>query len=155
MKKLLLTLSAAAFVSASTFAQSKSLNAAPAEDVSSTSQETTTTVQFVSETYDFGALKEGDKAEATFTFRNTGKEPLIIKNVKPQCGCTVPSYSKDAIAPGSEGSITATYRTTPGIINKSITVISNAGTNTLWLKGNVEKAPTSSVPANNTSMIKK
>ncbi|SRR5690554_3414291 len=112
-------------------------------------------IEFVKETHDFGNLVEGDAAEAEFTFKNTGKEPLILQNVRPACGCTSPYWSKDPVAPGETGVIKAAYGTKgrPGAFNKSITVNSSAGTNVIWIKGNVEKAPANSAPKN-TSLIK-
>lgn len=41
------------------------------------------------EKHEFGRLMEGTVAEHTFELSNTGKEELIIKQVKPTCGCTV------------------------------------------------------------------
>ena len=41
------------------------------------------------EKHEFGRLMEGTVAEHTFELANTGKEELIIKQVKPTCGCTV------------------------------------------------------------------
>jgi hypothetical protein len=110
---------------------------------------------FSNEVHDFGTVAEGPAADYEFQFKNTGKEPLIIETVHASCGCTTPSYSKEPIAPGKSGTIKASYNTVgrPGPFTKSITVTSNAGTKVLTIKGSVEKAPTSSVPENN-SMIK-
>ncbi|MBL7717325.1 MAG: DUF1573 domain-containing protein [Flavipsychrobacter sp.] len=110
---------------------------------------------FTNDAHDFGTVAEGPAADYEFQFKNTGKEPLIIESVHASCGCTTPSYSKEAIAPGKSGSIKASYNTIgrPGAFTKTITVTSNAGTKVLTIKGNVEKAPASSVPENN-SMIK-
>src|SRR5688572_7101524 len=43
--------------------------------------------------YDFGTIKEGDKVNYTYKFKNTGAAPLIIQSVQPSCGCTVPNWS--------------------------------------------------------------
>ena len=37
--------------------------------------------------------------DTIFTFTNVGKEPLIISNAKAGCGCTVPQWPKEPIAP--------------------------------------------------------
>lgn len=112
-------------------------------------------VAFSTETHDFGTVAEGPAAVYEFEFKNTGKEPVNIESVHASCGCTTPSYSKEPILPGKSGTIKASYNTVgrPGPFTKSITVNSNAGTKILTIKGSVEKAPTSSVPENN-SMIK-
>lgn len=105
--------------------------------------------------HDFGTVPEGPDATFEFKFRNTGKEPIIIEKAQPSCGCTVPSFSKEPVAPGAMGTISVAYHTKgrPNAFTKSITVVSNAGTKALSIKGNVEKAPTTSVPES-TSMIK-
>ncbi len=69
----------------------------------------TTTMKFEETTYDFGVITDGDKVRHTFSFTNTGKEPLIISNCKGSCGCTVPQCPKDPIAPGDGGEITIEY----------------------------------------------
>ena len=35
----------------------------------------------------------------------TGTQPLMISNATGSCGCTVPEYPKEAIAPGKEAEI--------------------------------------------------
>ncbi len=106
--------------------------------------------------HDFGTVQEGPDATCKFTFVNKGKEPMIIQKAQASCGCTVPTYSKEPIAPGATGTIDVAFHTMgkpAGPFNKSITVTSNAGVKVLNIKGMVEKAPTTSVPEN-TSMIK-
>ncbi len=105
--------------------------------------------------HDFGVVPEGPDATTEFTFTNTGKEPIVIQKAQPSCGCTVPSFSSEPILPGGKGTINVAYHTKgrPNAFTKTISVVSNAGTKVLTIKGNVEKAPTGSVPENN-SMIK-
>jgi len=105
--------------------------------------------------HEFGTVPEGPDATCEFTFVNTGKEPIIIQKAQPSCGCTVPSFSNAPVAPGATGTINVAYHTKgkPNPFTKTITVVSNAGTKVLTIKGVVEKAPTGSVPENN-SMIK-
>ncbi len=106
--------------------------------------------------HDFGTVLEGPDATCKFTFTNKGNEPLVIQKAQASCGCTVPTYSKDPIAPGQTGTIDVAFHTAgkpAGPFNKTITVTSNAGTKILNIKGSVEKAPATSVPEN-TSLIK-
>lgn len=112
-------------------------------------------LEFTELTHDFGTIMEGPDAKCVFTFVNKGKEPIVIQKAQPSCGCTVPSFSSDPVAPGATGKIDVAYHTQgkPNAFSKSITVVSNAGTKLLTIKGTVEKAPTSSVPEN-TSMMK-
>ena len=83
------------------------------------------------EVYDFGTVKlSNDTLVANFYFKNSGQDTLLIESVKPSCGCTVASFPKDAILPGTGGVIVLKYfRNTEGIINKSATIHSNATTN--------------------------
>ena len=62
-----------------------------------------TTLALSEANFDFGKLKKGDHVEHIYEVTNTGKNPLIISQVKPGCGCTVPDYTKDPILPGQKG----------------------------------------------------
>jgi len=74
--------------------------------------------------HNFGILEYDGDGKCKFSFTNTGKEPLIIKNVKTSCGCTTPSYSKEPVQPGQEGYVTARYDTKrTGTFHKTLTVI--------------------------------
>lgn len=95
-------------------------------------------------THDFGTVPQNVPASYTFTFKNTGKEPLIITNVAASCGCTQPEWTKEPIKKGEKGFIKATFNAaSPGVFNKTVTVVSNAKSSpiTLTLKGEV-KTPT-------------
>ena len=89
----------------------------------------------------------------TFEFKNTGNAPLIISNAKGSCGCTVPEWPKEPIAPGAKASIKVKYDTSrQGVINKNVTITSNAvnaAEKIIYIKGNVLPAPESGAPVNN------
>ena len=91
--------------------------------------------------YDFGTIKEGTQATHTFTFKNVGKAPILISNVKPSCGCTAPEWSKDPVLPEQTSSIKVVYNSKgrPGSFYKTVTILSNASKNdiALKIKGNV------------------
>lgn len=97
-------------------------------------QETTEEVKngpamtFEEDKHDFGDIRQGDKVEHTFTFENTGNEPLIISNVQVTCGCTATEWPRDPIAPGEEASITIMFNSAGkmGRQNKVVTIVSNA-----------------------------
>ncbi len=92
-----------------------------------------TTVQFEKSEHDFGKLKQGDVAEYSFKFTNTGKEPLIIENAQGSCGCTVPSYPKEPVAPGASGEILVKFNSAGK---------SNAQQKTVTLTANTEPIQT-------------
>lgn len=55
--------------------------------------------------FDFGSVKAGEVVNHTFKFTNTGNRPLVISKANATCGCTVPEWPKDPIAPGAKGEI--------------------------------------------------
>lgn len=83
--------------------------------------------EFAENSFDFGDMKQGDKKEHTFTITNTGKEDLLIRNVRTSCGCTAVAPSKKVIAAGETAPIKVTFdsRGKRGRQSKSITVITN------------------------------
>jgi hypothetical protein len=91
-----------------------------------------TTIAFSETDHNFGDIKKGEKVEHIYEVTNTGTNPLIISNVKPGCGCTVPDFTKDPILPGKKGKITLHFDSTnfDGAVNKAADVFVN-----------VEKAP--------------
>lgn len=102
-------------------------------------------IAWVESTYDFGDIQQGDKVEHTYTFKNSGNEPLIITNVQVTCGCTTPKgFPKDPIPPGESGQITVAFNSTGkvGKQNKVVTVVSNSvgDTNQVSFTTNVLKS---------------
>ncbi len=110
-------------------------------------------IDFSKETHDYGTIKYGADGTCTFEFKNSGNEPLIISNAKGSCGCTVPVWPKEPIAPGAKGVITVKYDTKrAGAINKTVTITSNAvnePNKIVRIKGNVLPAPEDGTPINN------
>ncbi len=106
MKKLALAL--AAFVlTTSLFAQKK------ADDVA----------KFKTDVIEMGKLKQDNPTTAVFEITNISKEPLIIEQANPTCGCTIGDYTKEPIAPGKTGYIKATYNAKNlNIFEKHLTV---------------------------------
>lgn len=84
-------------------------------------------IELKSETIDYGTVnKEDDNGIRVFEFTNTGDAPLIIKDVKSTCGCTVPTKPKEPILPGKTGKIEVKYNMSTGPIRKTITAETNA-----------------------------
>lgn len=91
---------------------------------------------------DYGTIQQHDNGVRAFKFTNRGRAPIVISRVKTSCGCTVPTYPKQAILPGKSGVIEVKYATNRlGKFSKSLTVFSNAdeGQKRLQIKGNVVK----------------
>jgi hypothetical protein len=78
-------------------------------------------------THDFGAMKEGDVKEYAFQFKNNGNVSLVIETAKGSCGCTVPEFPKEAIAPGGSGYIKVKFNSKGkvGPNSKKVTIIAN------------------------------
>lgn len=103
---------------------------------------------FEEEVIDYGNIAQNDNGLRTFKFTNRGRAPIVISKVKTTCGCTVPTYPKQAILPGETASIDIKYATNRvGSFSKTITVISNADEpqKKLRIKGNVIAKPKSSI----------
>lgn len=80
-----------------------------------------------------------------FEFKNTGKTPLLIQDVKTSCGCTAAEKPSEPIQPGKKGVIKVKYDTKRvGDLHKTITVTTNVQTEpiVLTIKGTVLPAET-------------
>lgn len=104
-------------------------------------QDTTTSssaakITFEESSYEFGDIYQGDRVEHVFKYTNAGTEPLILSNVKTTCGCTVPSFSREPLAPGASDEILVKFNSAGkmGLQNKVITITSNAVNNTERIK---------------------
>lgn len=101
-------------------------------------------IKFETTSHDFGTITEGTQATYKFEFKNTGDAPLVLKNVRPSCGCTTPHWPRKPIMPGDKSQIKAVYNSSgrPGRFHKSITVTTNVpdrSTHVLYIKGKVVK----------------
>lgn len=107
-------------------------------------------IEFEKTVHDYGDVPYNGNGKCEFRFTNTGNEPLLIQKPKSSCGCTIPSWPQEPILPGESDIIKVTYRTNrPGIINKTVTVTSNARKNStvvLRIKGRVLEQPTEVLP---------
>lgn len=77
--------------------------------------------------YDFGTITSGEKITHVYTFTNTGDAPLVLSNAKGSCGCTVPSWPREPILPGEQGTIEVTFDSTnkSGAQSKRVTLTAN------------------------------
>lgn len=96
---------------------------------------------FAEELYDFGSVSQGEKVQYSYEFKNEGKTDLIITSAKGSCGCTVPSWPKEPIAPGASGKIDVVFDSNgkSGKQHKKVTIVANTmpATNVVALKGEV------------------
>lgn len=88
--------------------------------------EKNTQINFAEKNHDFGKIMQGNMVSHTFEFANTGEAPLVIMDAKASCGCTVPQWTKEPIAPGDTGQVEVTYNGSgSGQIHKTVTVFAN------------------------------
>jgi len=87
-----------------------------------------TMIEFPAPIYNFGKVKEGDVVTHAFRFKNKGNAPLFIVNAQASCGCTVPSFPKEPVAPGGEGEIVVKFDShhRKGHQQKNVLITSNA-----------------------------
>lgn len=101
------------------------------------------TMDFSDTTHDFGKMHEGEAASYAFKFKNNGKAPLLIAKAAGTCGCTVPDYPHEPIAPGAEGVISVKFNSAGkiGLQNKSVNIFtnSNKGTHVLNITAEVSE----------------
>ncbi|MEA3316635.1 MAG: DUF1573 domain-containing protein [Bacteroidota bacterium] len=133
MKKTIFTLLLIAITSISVFSQEEEIK-------TNKEDKNLPDIFFKVKDHDFGTIQYKEEAIYKFKFTNTGKEPLLLTNVRSSCGCTVPTWPKKPIKPGKKGEIAVKYNTR--ILNsfsKSIMVFSNAKTSQvrLTIKGKV------------------
>lgn len=99
------------------------------------------TMDFTDTSYDFGKMHEGEAASHEFHFKNNGNAPLLIANAAGSCGCTVPEYPHEPIAPGQSGVISVKFNSQGkvGAQNKSVNIFtnSNKGKHMLHIKADV------------------
>ena len=85
--------------------------------------------------HDYGTIERGADGNSVFTFTNKGQKPLVLSNVRASCGCTVPQWTKEPVAPGGKGEIKVNYNTNiAGNFNKTITINSNAANSVVILR---------------------
>ncbi len=134
MKKILISLLFVGLVVSSAYSQKEINTNQDTQDIPE--------IYFENTTHDYGNIKYGSDGLCEFAFKNTGKEPLLLTNVKASCGCTTPTWPKEPIKKGKKGTIVVKYNTKIiGSFTKTIRVYSNAKTSPVTLKitGTVSK----------------
>ncbi|MFT3824461.1 MAG: DUF1573 domain-containing protein [Chitinophagaceae bacterium] len=86
-----------------------------------------TSIEWLENDKNMGTISEGQLLDVTFRFKNTGDKPLVIRSVRPSCGCTAANPPAEPIAPGSEGEIKASFNSQgrSGTNKKTLTVVAN------------------------------
>lgn len=66
---------------------------------------------FEAKDWSFGKEIAGATVEHVFKFKNAGDAELLIRRVKPSCGCTAALLSRERLAPGDAGEVRVTFAT--------------------------------------------
>jgi hypothetical protein len=96
---------------------------------------------FDTKTVDLGTVKSHQTYEIKFKYTNRLSVPLIIKDIKTTCGCTVPQWDKEPLMENESSELTVSF--TPeeaGYNSKTIMVYHNQSESPvkLFFKANVE-----------------
>jgi len=85
-------------------------------------------LKLIEDFFDFGSIKEGEVISHTFHFKNIGDDKLIVKDLIPDCGCTLPKIDKKEFEPNEEGSVEVIFDSKgwQGSQYKSVTLRTNA-----------------------------
>lgn len=144
MKKIILSLACVAILASCSNQEPKQAATTESETVataSETSPADAPVFKFVKESFDFGQITMGEKVSYDFEFTNIGKSPLIITSATATCGCTVPEFPKEPVAPGAEGVVRVVFDSAGklGMQNKVVTITANTvpETTELNILGNV------------------
>lgn len=103
-------------------------------------------MSFDEQSYDFGDIDQGDIVQHVFKFRNTGGSELVISNAVGSCGCTIPEFPRDPVAPGANAEIKVKFNSTgkSGHQTKTVTITTNTAnvTEMLTIKAAITPNPT-------------
>ncbi|MFT4969310.1 MAG: hypothetical protein ACI9O4_001057 [Chitinophagales bacterium] len=93
--------------------------------------------------HDFGKIPDTAPVETSFVITNNGDKPLLITNAQGSCGCTVPEYPKEPIAPGESRDMKVSFNPSgkEGVNNKTVTITANTepATTIINIKSDVQK----------------
>jgi hypothetical protein len=127
MKKIFI--SAFAIIAFASCNQQQKTNSSSESETKATevTSETAPVLKFNKDIYDFGKIVQGEKVSYDFTFVNTGKSPLIIKDAVATCGCTVPEPPTGPILPGQKSKINVVFSSAGkmGLQDKVVTITAN------------------------------
>lgn len=93
-------------------------------------------LSFKDTVHEFGRIHEGEVIEYEFSFTNSGKKNVLITKAEASCGCTIPTYPKEPIAPNESGMIKVEFNSSGkfGHNEKTIDITTNASPSVYVLK---------------------
>lgn len=98
-------------------------------------------LKFEDTRHDFGKKVFRSDVSYRFEFTNTGDAPLVLESHETSCHCTTATYPKNPILPGESDVVVVKYDATKiGTFFRKVTLRSNAGKQTLVIKGEIVQA---------------
>ncbi|MGK7393975.1 MAG: DUF1573 domain-containing protein [Candidatus Cyclobacteriaceae bacterium M3_2C_046] len=84
-------------------------------------------IELEESSHDFGSIKQGEEVTTEFVLTNKGKEDLVIRKTKANCGCTVSNPAKHILKPGESTNLSVKFNSAGRLGNqqKSVTIFSN------------------------------
>ncbi len=83
-------------------------------------------IAFEKTVFNFDTIMQNGNAEHVFRFTNEGNAPLLVTSAFSSCGCVVPEWPREPIAPKAKASIKVKYNTSKtGSFTKAIVVKTN------------------------------
>jgi hypothetical protein len=80
-------------------------------------------LKFDADEVDYGQINKGSDPIRVFKFTNTTSSTVLITSARGSCGCTVPTYPQEPLAPGATGEIKVRYDTQRvGSFKKTVTL---------------------------------
>lgn len=78
--------------------------------------------------FSFGTITQGKKVQHNFQIKNSGDQPLQIKQLIASCGCTAATPSSTLIAPGKSAEIKVIFDSAnfTGKVSKTVAMTTNA-----------------------------
>jgi hypothetical protein len=92
-------------------------------------------IRFEKTEHNLGRILQGEKVGYNFIFTNDGDASLVIMDASASCGCTVPKYSREPIAPGEKGSVEVVFDSSGrmGQQSKTVTLRTNGKVQIVYL----------------------
>lgn len=86
-----------------------------------------TTVSTIDSVRHYYPIVAGEELGITYQLVNTGKEPLVITDIQPSCGCIASSVSKKVVPPGDSIPLQFTFHSKKniGYVRHTIRVFGN------------------------------
>jgi hypothetical protein len=84
-------------------------------------------LHFEKKKHDFDTLRTQEAAATYFVYKNTGNKPVRIEKVETTCGCTIPYWNQQELAPNQADSFKVAYNIeNKGYFVKEVMVYSNS-----------------------------